>query len=215
VVNVVLMGPPGSGKGTQASGLAGRRDLVHISTGDMLREAVRSGSELGQRVESVLKAGELVSDDLMMDLIRERLQQDDAQRGWLLDGFPRTVAQAAGLRKLLDEIGVSVDAVIVLEVPDEVIVQRISRRLTCASCGAVTNVADLAPGEQQRCPQCGDGALEQREDDREETVRNRLRVYHERTAPAADTLGETYPLRRVSGMGTPAEVAERIQGVLE
>jgi adenylate kinase len=214
-MNVIIMGPPGCGKGTQATNIVNDWQVVHISTGDMLRAAVKSGSELGKRVEKILAAGDLVSDDLMMDLIRDRLQQDDSQNGWLLDGFPRTVPQAEGLVSLLTEIGQPVDAVVSLEVPDEEIVTRLSGRLTCRECGNTTNRASLAPAAGDTCPKCNAQALYQRDDDKEETIRNRLQVYREKTYPAAATLGERYPLKRVEGLGTPDEVSRRIKSALE
>lgn len=213
-MNVVIMGPPGCGKGTQATGIVESYRVTHISTGDMLRAAVKSGSELGQRVESILAAGELVSDELMMDLIRERLQQDDARGGWLLDGFPRTVPQAEGLLALLQEIGQPVDTVVSLEVPDEEIVRRLSGRLTCRECGHTTNRDAVDAAAPDRCHQCGASALYQRDDDKEETIRTRLQVYRSKTYPAAETLGQQYPLLRVDGLGTPAEIAQRITGAL-
>ena len=213
-MNVIIMGPPGCGKGTQANGIVAAQNVVHISTGDMLRAAVKSGSELGHKVSAVMAAGDLVSDALMMDIIKDRLQQDDAGTGWLLDGFPRTVVQAEGLMALLDEIGQEVDLVVSLEVPDEEIVQRLSGRLTCRECGFTTSRANLDPAALETCPQCGEKALYQREDDREETVRNRLGVYRDKTYPAAATLGEKYKLARVEGLGTPDEVAQRVQSVL-
>jgi len=211
-VNVIIMGPPGCGKGTQAAGIVEGQRIVHISTGDMLRAAVKSGSELGRRVEAILAAGELVSDELMMDIIRDRLQQPDARRGWLLDGFPRTLPQAEGLVKLLAGIGQGVGAVISLEVPDAEIIERLSGRLTCRECGNTTNRKAVPDGKT--CPHCGAAALYQRDDDKEETIRNRLGVYRSKTYPAAELLGRHYPLERVDGLGTPAEIAERITGAL-
>jgi len=213
-MNLIIMGPPGCGKGTQASGIVQNYFVTHISTGDMLRAAVKSGSDLGQKVASILAAGDLVSDELMMDLIRDRLQQDDAQSGWLLDGFPRTLPQAEGLVKLLTEIDQPVGAVVSLEVPDEEIVQRLSGRLTCRECGFTTNKAQLNPAERDKCPQCKASALYQRDDDKEETVRNRLSVYREKTYPAAAALGDYYPLVRIDGIGAPDEVKQRITDAL-
>jgi adenylate kinase len=215
-MNVIIMGPPGCGKGTQADGIVENLGVVHISTGDMLRAAVGSGSELGRKVEAVMQAGELVSDALMMDIIRDRLQQPDArERGWLLDGFPRTVPQAEGLLELLSEIGQEVGAVVTLEVPDEEIVRRLSGRLTCRECGNVTHRDALGAGDRAACPRCGAEALYQRDDDKEATIRNRLKVYRTKTYPSAERMGEKYPLRRIEGTGTPDEVAQRIRGVLE
>jgi adenylate kinase len=214
-VNIIIMGPPGCGKGTQASAIVDRYRVRHISTGDMLRAAVKSGSELGRKVESVLASGQLVSDALMMDLIRDRLQQDDVGGGWLLDGFPRTVPQAEGLVALLAAIGHQVGAVVSLEVPDEEIVRRLSGRLTCAECGAITNRDSLDPAEAKKCPRCGGGPLTQRDDDKEETVRSRLRVYRDKTYPAAAALGKHFPLKRVDGLGAPAEISQRIARALQ
>jgi adenylate kinase len=213
-VNLIIMGPPGGGKGTQAAALVERHGLLHISTGDMLRAAVKSGSELGQRVEKVLAAGELVSDDLMMALIRDRLGQPDATRGWLLDGFPRTVPQAEGLAALLAELDQPVTAVISIEVADEEIVKRLSGRLTCPDCGLITRKGEDGAAEGAACPRCGKGPLGQRADDREETVRNRLRVYREKTYPAAEVLGRRYRLVRVAGEGRPEDVTRRVEGAL-
>jgi adenylate kinase len=214
-MNVIIMGPPGCGKGTQAANIVSELGLTHISTGDMLRAAVKSGSELGQKVKAVLAAGELVSDELMMDLIRDRLQQADAQGGWLLDGFPRTVPQAKGLVQLLEELEKPVGSVVSLEVPDEEIVRRLAGRLTCPDCGFVTNKQDLSPTSGGKCPRCSRGPMVQREDDKEETVRNRLEVYRVKTYPAAASLGQHYPLLRVDGLGTPEAVAQRISRALE
>lgn len=210
-MNVVLAGPPGSGKGTQAALLARSRSLRHISTGELLRGAVASGSDLGRRVEGILERGELVPDDLMMAIIRECLTGDGG--GWLLDGFPRTVAQAEELVPLLAELDQPVDAVLALEVPDDEIVRRLAGRLGCGGCGLVTAQDRLGPDGS--CPRCGGRELRVRADDREETVRNRLAVYRAQTRPALETLGRRYPLRWVDGRGDPAAVAQRIAGVLE
>jgi adenylate kinase len=214
VLNVVLIGPPGVGKGTQAVILAEKFEMVHISTGDMLRAAIRGGSELGRQVEAVLTAGELVSDDLIVALIRERLESDEARQGWLLDGFPRTVAQAEALKELLDELEQTIHAVVEMTVSDEVLVRRLTGRLTCRACGATTHRSKVADGERSPCPTCGEPGLYQREDDTEATVRARLEVYRRSTDPVVQVLGRHYPLRKVSGDGTPREVAERLQGVL-
>jgi adenylate kinase len=214
-VNIVIIGPPGCGKGTQAGAIVETQGVVHVSTGDMLRAAVASGTELGRRVEAVMAAGELVSDELMIEIIRDRLQQPDAAGGWLLDGFPRTVPQADGLLGVLAEIGQRIDRLLVMVGSDETIVHRISGRLTCRSCGAVTNRAALGPDAGTTCPECGEDALYQREDDREETVRRRLEVYRSQTRPAAERLGESFALVEIDGEGTPDEVAQRIASALE
>ena len=214
-MNIVIIGPPGCGKGTQAGAIVAEHGVVHVSTGDMLRAAVASGSELGRRVEAVMATGELVSDDLMIEIIKDRLQQPDAGGGGLLDGFPRTVPQADGLLAVLTEIGQRIDRILVMVGSDETIVSRISGRLTCRACGAVTNRAALAADRASTCPECGDDALYQREDDSEATVRRRLEVYRTQTRPAADRLGETFELVRIDGEGTPEEVAQRIASALD
>jgi adenylate kinase len=215
-MNVILVGPPGSGKGTQAAELVGRFALRHLSTGDLLRAAVRGGSELGRRVAGILAAGELVPDALMTEIVAERLRA--LPDGWLLDGFPRTVPQAEALIALLDELGREPPAVIVLEVADEEIVRRLASRLVCADCGAVTSRAEAeaagGPGRPLRCPRCDGERLASRDDDREETVRNRLGVFRDQTRPAAERLGRRYPLARVDGRGAPTDVAQRIAGAL-
>ncbi len=221
-MNLVLMGPPGVGKGTQARYLVEGRRLVHISTGDMLRAAVASGSELGQKVEAVLAAGELVSDDLMMDLVKDRLQQPDVAGGWLLDGFPRTGAQAEGLIGMLEEIGQTVDAVLVITAPDEEIVRRLTQRVTCRVCGKIMNRKDLDPARPGVCPACGaetdpvtgKAAIYQRDDDTEATIRRRLQVFATETMAAARVLQGRFPYHEIVGTGTPDEVARKVADVL-
>ena len=228
-LNVVLMGPPGSGKGTQAEVLVGSYGLWHVSTGNILRACVRDGLQLGDRrsqqgapegsfsfsrhIGAILKAGKLVPDDIMMDLIRETLGNRPAQTaGWLLDGFPRTAPQAEGLVSLVAKLGETPPVVVIVKVDDEEIVARLSGRLTCEKCGHPEGGAGAQEGDD--CVKCG-GSLLMREDDRPETIRNRLAVYREKTAPAREVLERNFRLERVDGIGTQAEVTERIAGVLE
>jgi adenylate kinase len=215
-VNVVLMGPPGSGKGTQAHELATERGLTHIATGYILRNAVKAGSELGRQVEAILAEGGLVPDAVMTDLIEQHLAAPTARQGWLMDGFPRTRPQAVGLQERLSGLGQKIDRVVVLDVPDDVIVARISRRLTCSACGEGTAHPTVVNGDTRdlTCPHCGIKALYQRTDDHESTVRNRLEVYRAQTVPAEEVLKAHYPLRRINGVGELREVAERIRGAL-
>jgi adenylate kinase len=222
-VNIVIMGPPGVGKGTQSHGIVDAKNVVHISTGDMLRMAIRSGTELGLKVEKVMKAGDLVSDELMMDIIKERLSQDDVKNGWLLDGFPRTFYQADKFIEMLDEIGQTIDAVLVIDAPAEEIVRRLAGRITCRACNEVMNLTGFASVSPKFCPFCGrdkdpkregKDALYQRADDQEETIRHRLEVFRKKTLPAAWRLEEKYPLFEIDGLGTPEEVSARIAGVL-
>jgi adenylate kinase len=177
-VNIVLIGPPGSGKGTQAVRLAKRYAIPHISTGDILREAVRSGSPLGRQVGALMASGALVSDELISDLVRERLAQLDAIAGWVLDGFPRTVNQAEILDGIVGQRGL---IVALIDVESEEIVRRLGRRRVCTSC-RLTQSANVGDGQVETCPYCG-GSLVRRDDDNPETVRNRLETYARFAAP--------------------------------
>ena len=214
MLNVVLIGPPGAGKGTQAVILVEKYEMVHISTGNILRAAIHDGSELGQKVEAVLATGELVSDDLIEDLIREQLTSDEARLGWLMDGFPRTVAQAEVLQELLEDLDQTIHAVVEMTVPDKVLVGRLAGRLTCESCGATTHVSKVTDGADSPCPVCNEKALFVRDDDHEDTIRARLEVYRHSTDPVVEVLGRNYPLRQVSGDGTPQEVSARLCSVV-
>ncbi len=213
-MNIVIMGPPGVGKGTQAEGILTGQGLVHIATGGILRQAVHDGTELGRKIATMMAAGELVPDDLMMEIIRGRLQDPAAQGGWLLDGFPRTARQADGLLELLAEIGAKIDRVVVLDAPDDVILQRLGGRLTCRNCGHVTS-AHKSFGAPKFCSVCGKNELHTRVDDKEETILHRLEVFRARTWPAAERLGLKYKLAKIDGRGTPEEVKQRIARVLE
>ena len=184
-MNLVLFGPPGSGKGTQAERLRNRWKLRHISTGDLLREAVAIQSELGKKVESVLKSGQLVSDDIILGLMRDAIlavKQDTLLLGWLLDGFPRTVGQASGLDALLGEAGTRIDAIIVLDASRDAVIERLSGRRTCTQCKTVYHVTHNPSKIAGVCDKCG-GTVVQREDDRPETIAKRLDVYEAQTRP--------------------------------
>ena len=213
-MQIILLGAPGSGKGTQAKVLAERQGIPHLSTGDILREAVRNGSELGRKAEPIMKSGGLVPDDLMVDIIGERLAAEDARKGFLLDGFPRTVVQAEKLGGLLEGNGSGDPRVIHLLVPDEVIVQRISARRSCPVCGSVYHLEHAPPKLADVCDQCG-GALVARADDTEEAVRKRLEAFHRQTMPVVDYYRAKDWLRSVDGLGTVDEVFERISRSLE
>jgi adenylate kinase len=222
-LNVVIMGPPGVGKGTQSHAIVQTKGCVHISTGDILRMAIRSGSDLGLKVQAVMNAGDLVSDELMMDLARDRLSQPDARDGWLLDGFPRTSVQAEAFIGLLDDLGQKVDAVLVLNAPAEEIIRRLEGRITCRVCNEVMNLKGFGRNQPKFCPFCGSAedprrpgktALYQRGDDKEETIRHRLEVFRKKTLPAAWALEERYPLHEIDGLGTPEQVAARIAAAL-
>lgn len=181
-MNLILFGAPGAGKGTQGALLARRFDIPRISTGDLLREAVRQGTTLGQEAKRYMEAGELVPDSVILGLVREVLGSEVARGGFILDGFPRNVAQAEALHEILRDLGRKLDGVAVLDIADELVVKRIAGRRSCPSCNAVYNVYYEPPQSDERCDNCG-SALAQRADDREETVRHRLEVYHAQTKP--------------------------------
>ena len=209
-LNLVMFGPPGAGKGTQASRLAGQRGIPQISTGDILRDAVRAGTPLGLQAKAVMDAGELVSDEIVVGIVREQLAQDDAANGFILDGFPRTVAQVSALDAILNEREPLV--IVELAVPDETLVGRLSRRRVCSDCGAIVSPRSDEPGTTAppRCVACG-GTLAQRSDDREEVVRERLRVYHEQTSPLVEFYRRRPTFHRVDG-DQPLDAVARAVG---
>lgn len=180
---LILMGPPGGGKGTQAKRLQDRYGIVQLSTGDMLRAAVKAGTPLGLQAKAVMDAGKLVSDDLIVAMISERIDQPDCRNGFILDGFPRTVPQAEALDKLLKSKGISLDKVIEVEVPDARLIERITGRFTCSSCGEGYHDTFKQPKKPGVCDLCGGTGFTRRADDKAETVAARLKAYHEQTAP--------------------------------
>ena len=182
MTRLVLLGPPGSGKGTQASVLKERWGVAHISSGDLLRANVKGGTELGQRAKPYMDRGDLVPDELILDMMEKRMSEPDAQRGFALDGFPRTVAQAEALEKRLAGIGQPLHAVIYLNVPEQELLRRLSGRRTCSQCNAIYQIYTMAPKVEGVCDKC-DGTLIQREDEKEDVVRNRLQVYAQQTEP--------------------------------
>lgn len=212
-MRIVLLGPPGVGKGTQAATLARAEGVAHISTGDILRAHMAQGTPLGKLAKEYVEKGLLVPDDVILGIVRERLQEPDAQRGFIFDGFPRTVPQADGLGRLLAELGAELDAVISLEAPDEVVVERISGRRTCRQCGAVYHVRWNPPRTAGVCDRCG-GELYQRSDEDPETVRQRLAVYHSQTAPLIAYYRERGLLRSVDGTRPVAEVTAAIRAAV-
>ena len=183
-MKLILLGAPGAGKGTVAKLLTKMDGSVQISTGDILRAAVAAGTELGKQAQAAMKAGDLVSDDLIMGIMGERLKEDDCKAGYLLDGFPRTIPQAEALKVLLADMGEELDMVVDIQVAKEVILDRLTTRRTCEGCGEIYNVKSNPPKEEGKCDKCG-GAVTQREDETEEAISNRLDVYNEMTAPLA------------------------------
>ncbi|MGH9247747.1 MAG: adenylate kinase [Acidimicrobiales bacterium] len=208
---LIILGRQGAGKGTQASRLAEYSGIPHISTGDMLRAAERDGTEFGRKAKDYMDRGELLPDDVMVGIVKERLAQPDAQRGYILDGFPRTDAQAAAL----DELTLSrpLDVAIDLDVPPDVVVERISSRRVCVNCGAVYSTS-APPSDDWTCDVCG-GEVVQRDDDTEEAVRRRLALYEEQTRPLLDFYDDQGKLVTIDGLGDPDEVFERMVGAVE
>lgn len=181
-MKLILLGAPGAGKGTVAKLLTKMDGSVQISTGDILRGAVAAGTELGKQAQAAMKAGDLVSDDLIMGIMEERLKEDDCKAGYLLDGFPRTIPQAEALKVLLEKMGEKLDFAVNISVPTEVILDRLTTRRTCEGCGEIYNVKSNPPKAEGVCDKCG-GAVTQREDETEEAISNRLNVYNDQTAP--------------------------------
>ena len=184
-MKIILLGAPGAGKGTIAKVLNQYDGSVQISTGDILRAAVAAGTELGKQADATMKAGNLVGDELIMRIMQERLKQDDCQAGYLLDGFPRTIPQAEALKALLDKMGEKLDCALELDVPREVIIDRLTTRRTCTQCGEIYNVKSKPPKVEGLCDVCG-GKIVQRDDETEAAILNRLEVYSEQTAPLVD-----------------------------
>jgi adenylate kinase len=208
-MRMVMLGPPGAGKGTQAQALAALWNIPQIASGDLLRAAVREGTELGRDATRYMDRGQLVPDELVLKLIAERLGRSDARAGFILDGFPRNVAQAETLAGMLERMGSKLDKVVAVIVPDEELVQRISGRRTCRKCSAMYHTTFEPPKKSGVCDKCG-GELYQREDDAEATVRERLKVFAAATRPLLDHYGKLGLLAQVDGVGTVEEVEKRI-----
>jgi len=212
-MRIVLLGAPGSGKGTQARKLMADKNIPQISTGDMLREAVTEGSRFGQQAKAIIDAGNLVSDDIMLGIISERLNRADAQDGFILDGFPRTRQQALDLTELLDQLGTPLDAAVLMDVDFEILMKRLTGRRTCSLTGKLLNVYFSSQEELDECTGAG-GELVQREDDNEETIGNRLDVYRSRTEPVVEFYRKRNQLRTVDADGTIDDVYDRFVSAL-
>ena len=213
-MNLLLVGPPGAGKGTQSKRLEAMFGLVQLSTGDMLRAACASGSEVGNKVKTIMDRGDLVPDDLIIDMIAARIDQPDCAKGFILDGFPRTVPQAEALAVMLKEKGLALDHVIELAVDDEAMVRRITGRYTCAKCGQGYHDEFQKPRVPGVCDICGGTEFTRRADDNEETVRNRLTAYHKQTAPILAFYQEQGVLADVDGMADIDTVTDQLKGVI-
>lgn len=211
---LILLGPPGAGKGTQARMLEEDFGLVQLSTGDLLRAAVAAGTEAGRKAKAVMEAGQLVSDDIVLAILKDRMAQPDVAKGVILDGFPRTAGQAAALDKLLAAAGQRVTAAISLEVEDEAMVARVSGRTTCATCGEGYHDQFKQPATAGVCDKCGGTGFKRRADDNAETVRDRLTAYHAQTAPLIAHYDRLSVLERVPAMGSIDGIRARLAGIV-
>ena len=214
-MNVILLGPPGAGKGTQSQELSVRRGLVQLSTGDMLRAAVKAGSEIGLKAKAVMEGGGLVSDEIVIRIIAERIEQPDCANGFILDGFPRTLAQAAALEKLSRSKKRRLGAVIEMKVDDAALVDRISGRFACAKCGAGYHDRHKRPKSAGVCDQCGSTEFTRRADDKAETVSKRLMAYYRETSPLIGYYFAKGLHHTVDGMAPIGDVTNQIEGVLQ
>ena len=214
-MNLILLGPPGAGKGTQAKRLQESRDFVQLATGDMVRAAIASGSELGQRIKAIYDAGRLVSDDIMIEMIAQRIAAPDTGRGFILDGFPRTVPQAEALDAMLALRGKKLDHVILMEVDESALIERLSGRFSCEQCGATYNERLNPPRVAGECDNCGATAFVRRADDRPEALATRLAAYRNQTAPILPYYRQRGILRTVDGMAEIDEVTRQIEAVLD
>jgi adenylate kinase len=213
-VNLILLGPPGAGKGTQAKRLEDGRGLIQLSTGDMLRAAVISGSEIGEKAKAIMERGDLVPDDVMIEMIKTRVEQPDCVNGFILDGFPRTTAQAEAFDEMLGGMGVELDHVIEMKVDDAALVDRITGRFSCAKCGAGYHDKFQKPVIEGTCDSCGGTEFSRRKDDNAETVSLRLEAYHSQTEPLLPYYDAKGVLRSVDGMAEIDKVTCQIEAVL-
>ncbi|PID44484.1 MAG: adenylate kinase [Proteobacteria bacterium] len=213
-MRIVLLGAPGSGKGTQAQKLISEYGIPQISTGDLLRAAVSSGSELGKRAKAAMDAGQLVSDDIVLGMIKERLTEDDTQKGFILDGFPRNLTQAASLDALLEEAGKPLQGALLIDVDYDVLMKRLTGRLSCQDCGAVYNRYTSPPKVENTCDQCGH-ELYHRADDNEETIAKRLTTYENETAPLIGYFKDKGLLLSVQGVGEIEDITRAVKAELE
>ena len=204
-MKLVLLGPPGAGKGTQAKKLIEQYTIPQISTGDILRQAVKDGTELGKKAKTYMDQGALVPDDVIIDIIKERIKADDCKNGYIFDGFPRTVAQAKALDQVMKDLSTKLDAVVSIDVPEDEVVKRLSGRRTCKSCGALYHIHYNPPTKEGVCDKCG-GDLFQRDDDNETTIRQRLAVYRDQTSPLIKYYTKQNLVKAIPGTGDPEAI---------
>jgi len=214
-LNLVFLGAPGSGKGTQAARIKERYELAHISTGDILRAEIAAGSELGMTAKKIMESGALVSDEIILGMMDQRLRKEDCAKGWILDGFPRTVAQAEGLEALLEGMDAELSLGVLIQVNGEEVVARLSSRRTCKDCGAILSPAELGEDipEEGDCPKCG-GRYFLRDDDRPDTIRRRLEVFERETAPVIGFFQDRDKLVEIDGSQSPDTVSDAIFSIL-
>jgi adenylate kinase len=214
-MNIIILGPPGSGKGTQAQRLQDRFGMVQLSTGDMLRAAVAAGTDIGKKAQTIMTAGGLVPDDIVIGIIADRIEKPDASKGFILDGFPRTTAQARALDRMLAQKGLTLDHVVELKVDEAALVDRIAGRYTCASCGAGYHDRYKQPKVAGRCDVCGAGQFLRRDDDKPETVHARLEAYRRQTAPILPYYQAQGKLSAVDGMAAIDEVTRQLEAIVK
>jgi len=214
-MKLILLGPPGAGKGTQAELLQKKLNIAKLSTGDMLRAAVAAGTHLGKEADRIMKAGQLVPDEIMINLIRHRIKEDDCKNGFILDGFPRTIAQAEALDEMLKTEKTKLDCVIEMEVKDDILVDRIAGRFSCAKCGTGFHDSFKKPKKEGVCDECGSTEFSRRKDDNRETVKSRLEAYHAMTAPLLPYYEMKGILKSIDGMAKIEEVSGQLDEVVK
>ncbi len=212
-MRMILLGPPGSGKGTQAQKLIEKFQVPQVSTGDLFRSAAKNQTALGKKAKEYMDRGALVPDQVVIGMVEERMKQPDCKKGFILDGFPRTIPQAQALDKMLAGLGMNVDAVVEVDVPDQEVVRRISGRRTCRNCSAMYHIEFNKPKAAGKCDKCG-SELYQRDDDKEEVIKSRLKVYHDQTAPLVEFYSKKNLVKKVDGIGSIDEIFGKVIGAL-